>query len=157
MLSKGVNVNCWYGNCCLGERWWRWVKNIKLDLRKGKWTTISLIRGFWYQWCYTFGFGNQTFTARRSVQPIAINLTNVPTVLRDRLCEIFISVVSYDCLSFTRIRRSNITSSLKMLSLNNQEVLHCCGVFNYFPCRWRTYQHIDISTYARLQNTKVLH
>jgi len=89
---------------------------------RGKWTTIILIREFWHQWCCTFGFGNQTFTARRSVQPTAINLTNVPTIFRDRLCGIFISVVSYGCLSFTRIRRSNITSSLKMMSLNDKRI-----------------------------------
>jgi len=110
----------------------------------GKWTTISLSREFWYQWCYTFRFGNQTFTARRSVQPIALNLTNVPTIFHDRICGIFISVVSYNCLSFTRIRWSTITSSLKMLSLKDQDVSHCCDVLNYFPCRCYSYLLIKI-------------
>lgn len=121
----------------------------------GKWTTINLSRGFWYQRCYAFGFGNQTFTARRSFQPIAINSTNVPTIFRDRLREIFISVVSYICLSFTRIRRSNITSSLKMFSLKDQEVLQCCDVLSYFPCRWYSDMLIKICFKTQMSCTSL--
>jgi hypothetical protein len=65
-------------------------------------------------------------------------------MFRDRLCGIFTSVVIYICLAFTRIRRRNITSNLKMLSLKDQEFLFCYDVSNYFPCRWYSYILIKI-------------